>query len=299
MLPPMNHPRQCQFAATQITLIGTGLLGASVGLGLKAAGCTGRIVGVGRRRASVERALQCGAVDAVSEDLAASLADSSLALIAVPLSGFAAVFEQIRPAEHEGLTITDVGSAKQCVADHARKHLAAPQRFVGSHPMAGSEQQGPDAAQADLFAGKPCIICPEPDSDPHAVSQVKKLWQSLDMHLMEMSSAEHDRQTALTSHLPHAAAAMLMQVADQHGGWDVASTGFRDTTRLASSNPPMRSDIMFANREHLVEAISSYRQQLEALSDILQRNDEEALRQLLTKSKTVRDNWISRPKESP
>ena len=276
----------------RVAIIGTGLLGASVGLALRQKGLARHVVGVGRSRQTLDEAARLGAIDQGTEDYAAALADASLCIIAVPLSGFADVFRAIAPHDHAGLVITDVGSTKASVHAAASAVLPDPSRFVGSHPMAGSEKQGPSAACADLLPGKPCIVTTQAGTDADAVARVEALWAALGMRLIRMSAVDHDRQTAAISHLPHAAAVLLVQVAAQLGGWDIASTGFRDTTRLASSNPPMRADILAANRPAMLEALDAFADQLERLRAALQHEDHAALLALLEDSQHRRDRWL-------
>lgn len=277
----------------QLAIIGTGLLGASVGLGLKQAGVCCRIVGIGRSQATLDRAAAVGSIDAGSTDLAQTIRDSQLVIIAVPLSGFESVFRELAPCQHDELVITDVGSTKVSVQAAADRWLANPAMFVGSHPMAGSEQQGPDAADGNLFQGKPCILTPLPTTDPRALRTAEALWTTLGMSLLQMTPEQHDQQVAVTSHLPHAAAVLLIQTAAALGGWDVASTGFRDTTRLAASNPPMRADIMLANREALTKALGEYRDQLDQLTALLEAGDAAAIVKLLEAAKATRADWLT------
>ncbi|MEX2672318.1 MAG: prephenate dehydrogenase [Phycisphaeraceae bacterium] len=277
----------------QVAILGVGLLGASVGLGLKAAGYTGRIVGLARSSETLAAAKQRGAIDHGTTDIGEALQGSQLAIIAVPLGQFDRMFQQIAEHEHDRLIITDVGSTKLGVLASARQHLKQPGRFVGAHPMAGSEQQGPEGAQADLCQGKPCIITPGNDTDEEALATVEALWQSLGMTLVRMSAYEHDVQTATISHLPHAMAVLLVLVAAERGGWDIASTGFRDTTRLASSNPPMRADILMANREQVIEALNSLGHRLDRFIDVLDRGDRTGLIAMLEHARQTRDDWLS------
>jgi len=276
-----------------IAILGTGLLGASIGLALRQRGHRGTILGVGRRRKTLDEAQALGAIDEGLLEVAPAVARADLAILAVPLSGFEALFAAVAAAEHEGLILTDVGSTKASVLAQAQAHLRYPERFVGAHPMAGSEKQGPEAAQADLFVGKPCILTPQTNTDPGALALVESFWAALGMKLLRMDAAEHDRQTALTSHLPHTAAVMLMHVAMARGGWDVASTGFTSTTRLASSNPPMRADIMMANRAALLEALDAMDLQMVSLRGLLQAGDEAALVQWLEQARDRRDQWLA------
>lgn len=165
--------------------------------------------------------------------------------------------------------------------------------FVGSHPMAGSEQQGPEAATATLFDGKPCVVTPEADTDPGALAKVESLWRLLGMALLHMDATAHDEQAATISHVPHLASVMLVRVAMRRGGWDLASTGFRDTTRLASSNPPMRADILAANREAVARALRELRAECDAILETLDAGGRGTLLEMLEEAKGARDAWIA------
>lgn len=275
-----------------IVIAGTGLLGASLALALKAAGHTGRIVGVGRRPETLERARAVGGFDDTSTDLGAAAAKAQLAVLATPLSAFDRLLAELSTTAPAGLIVTDVGSTKVGPLAAARRHLPPHVRFVGAHPMAGSERQGPEAADAELFRGRPCIVCRETDTDDRAAATVAAMWERVGMTVLEMTAEQHDRKTAAVSHLPHAAAVALVLAADQLGGWDVASTGFRDTTRLASSNPPMRRDIMLENRHALRDAIATFRHELDRLEEHLAAGDGEALLQHLDAARRERDDWL-------
>src|SRR5690606_25253862 len=167
--------------------------------------------------------------------------------------------------------------------------LKPEQPFVGSHPMAGNEGQGPDAADADLCRGKPCIITPDPRAPAEAVAMVESLWATLGMTILRMSPDEHDLQVAAISHLPHLVSVMLVKVAEQMGGWAIASTGFRDTTRLASSNPPMRADIIDANRSHVVATLNALGAVLDELKAKIELGEHDAVLAMLEAAKARRD----------
>lgn len=278
-----------------LVIIGTGLLGASIGLGLKATGYEGRIIGIGRRRDTLEAARACSAIDDFTLDDYAPLRDADVAVVAVPLGAFDAVLRAMAEHDHAGLAITDVGSTKTDVMHAAATHLPDPRRFIGAHPMAGSEHSGPEAASADLLRGKPCILTPPSDPDPDALAAVEALWHRLGMSLLRMTPIEHDRATASVSHLPHAAAVLLVHAAAGHGddqAWAAASTGFRDTTRLASSNPPMRRDIMLANGDALIEALTTLRDGCDDLIARLDAGDADPLLTWLEAAKARRDAWL-------
>lgn len=275
----------------QLAIVGVGLMGGSIGTGLRLAGFSGKIIGVGRRRESLDIAMRHRCVDAVTTNLGDAVCDSDMVIVAVNLGVFAQTFQCIAEHDHDGLIITDVGSTKMQVVADARRHLPDMSRFVGAHPMAGSEHRGPSAARPDLFADKPCIITPEADTDDDAAQTVAALWRLLQMRVIFMSPKEHDEKSAAISHLPHAAAAMLVHIANRIGGLEIASTGFRDTTRLASSNPPMRADIMTANRDALLHALDVLEQQINTLRGALSANEHDKLMQWLEQAKRTRDDW--------
>lgn len=275
----------------QVTIVGTGLLGGSCGLALRAAGFQGRIVGVGRNLDTVERARKRGCLDVASTELGMATRDSQLVVVATPLSSFPTILKELARNIHKAAVVTDVGSTKQEVCATARRLLPVPSRFIGSHPMAGSEQHGPDAADADLFKNKPCIITPEPDADPAALRLVEGLWTALEMRLIRMSPAQHDRRVAGISHLPHAISVLLVELAVSTGGLDLASTGFRDTTRLASGDPAIWQDVFTTNREALTETIDAFAARLAKFRELLASRDHQGLLKWLQDNKDARDKW--------
>lgn len=281
------------FHTDRLVIIGPGMLGTSIAMGLKSRGFAGTITALGRRQATLDQASQTGAYGTVTADPAVALKDATLAVIAVPLSGFRAVFEQIAQHANPGLVITDAGSTKASVVADARACLSDLSRVIGAHPMAGSEKAGPLAGDPDLFVGKPCILTLSESDDPVAVELVSSLWRTLGMRLLTMSPEEHDAQAAVVSHLPHLAAVMLVDVAEALGGLDLASTGYRDTTRLASSNPPMRADILLANREAVGHALDALGRECESLRSLLARGDRDAILEHLNQARDARERWIN------
>lgn len=291
----------------QVTIIGTGLLGASLALALRARGYSGRIAGVGRREQTLEQARGLGCFDSLTVSTAEALEGARdlpgdaahLAVLAAPLGHFREIFTKIAQCDDDGLIVTDVGSTKMSVCALAEELLPDPTRFVGSHPMAGSEQQGPEAADALLFVDKPCVLTPQADTDERAVELVKALWELVGMRLIEMVPAEHDRAVSLVSHLPHAVAAMLVKVAcaDGGGALDIASSGFADTTRIASGDPGVWVDIFQTNREAVLESVGKMIQELDRFKKVMSRGDSGALTRLLEGAKEARDGWGGDRKE--
>lgn len=280
------------FQTETLVIVGPGLLGTSVALGLKTRGFSGHLIGVGRRPETLAQAEATGGYDELTDDLPGAIRGASMVLIAVPLSRFRAVFEQIAAHGRPGLIVTDVGSTKASVIADARAHLTDLTRVIGAHPMAGSETQGPAGARADLFVDRPCVMTVAETDDPEAVSAVESLWRSLGMRLLRMTPEEHDDQVAVVSHMPHLASVMLMMVAEKLGGLEVASSGFRDTTRLASSNPPMRADIMEANRASIRNALAAFRVACDDVDRLLEQGDREAVLTLLERVRSARELWI-------
>jgi len=210
-----------QATPSGVAVIGTGLIGASIAMGLRAQGYAGKVVGAARRSATRDAAMALGCFDqmfATPAEAAYASGQTGLVVVCVPLGAFGRVFHELRDAEHEGLTITDAGSTKLSVVEHGQHHLQLPHRLVPAHPMAGSEQSGPQAGRADLFAGKPCIVCPNDNNPEDAIAATYWLWETLQMRILEMTAEQHDEQAAIVSHLPHAAAVMLVQAAMGKGG---------------------------------------------------------------------------------
>ena len=291
-------PADEHFHTDRLVVIGPGMLGTSLALGLKQRGFTGQIVALGRSRATLDRAAQTGAYDALCDDPAQALSGATLAVIAVPLSGFRAVFAQLAEHGPEGMVITDVGSTKASVIADAKASFSDLSRIIGAHPMAGSEQAGPNAGNADLFVDRPCILTLAGTEDQDAVELVTRMWQTLGMQILTLTPLEHDQQVAVVSHLPHLAAVMLVEIAEQMGGLDLASTGYRDTTRLASSNPPMRADILLANRQAVLDALGAMGEKCSRLRQLLESGDREAILSLLEDCKNSRERWLSQRRSS-
>jgi prephenate dehydrogenase len=278
--------------AERLAIVGPGLIGASVGLGLKRRGWAGEVVGIGRTPATLAAAERVGAIDRGTRDYGV-LATCDVAVVAVPLGAFDAVFSAMASHCHGRLVVTDVGSTKRSVAQSAREHLPDPHRCVGSHPMAGKAMAGPEEADGDLFVGRPCVICSADGDAADAIATVEALWSALGAALLRMTPEAHDRAVAATSHLPHAAAVAVVAAADRLGpdGWRVASTGFASTTRLASSNPPMRADIMLANADELDRALGVHAEAIGSIRSALRAGDRAALVALLERVKRQRDGW--------
>ena len=274
-----------------VTIVGVGLLGGSAGLALKAYDPAIRIAGVGRRQSSLDDALAMGAIDTAHLSAAEAVGETDLVILATPVGVFELHMRAIAPALRAGAIVTDVGSTKRGVVRAARRTLG-PERFVGSHPMAGREQKGVAFARADLFAGATCILTPTARTPAAGADRAEQLWQCMGMRTVRMTQAAHDRSVARVSHLPHALASLLMML-PRRADLDVAATGFRDATRLASGDPEMWRDIFLTNRESILDAIDEFDEALMVLRDMVELGDAPGLARFLAAAKKRRDATIA------
>ena len=286
-------------SVAQVTIAGVGLLGGSVGLALRAAGYAGKIVGVGRRREVLEVAKQRGCIDAIAGDIAEAVAMQTeheldhLIVLCSPLGTFASLFEAIAKVDHDNLFITDAGSTKAQVCADAKRLLPDPSRYVGAHPMAGSELHGPQHAKAELFKGRLCILTPEgTDCEHEAIGIVNDFWLTLGMKLTVKTPAEHDRLVAAISHLPHAVAVLLVQLPALLPAISIAAACFHDTARIASGGPRVWTDIFSTNKTAMLESIDQFAAALAKFRGVIESGDEPALTKLLEDAKHARDTWL-------
>jgi len=287
----------------QITLVGVGLLGGSLGLAIRRRGLAQRVVGFVRRRASLAECRKLRAVDYATLDLLEAVTEAELVVLCTPIAQMRPLLEQLRPGLKPGAIITDVGSVKGSVV----KELEGLSRdvgahFVGSHPMAGAEKTGVAAARADLFVNAICVVTPTRQTNRRALRQVARLWQAVGARLLRLSPGEHDKLVSRSSHLPHLVAAQLASLvlepdAPKTQGL-LCANGFRDTTRIASSSPEMWRDIVLANRRNLTASMDTFIGQLQGLRNVLNRGDEKALWRFFSQAKQRRDRW-SRQAASP
>jgi len=281
-----------------VTIIGVGLLGGSLALALKARDPQVRIAGVGRRRASLAEALEAGAIDSLHLDPAEPVGQSDLIVLATPVGAFTRHLQAIAPRLRPGALVTDVGSTKAMVVRQAHRILGRDGRFVGSHPMAGSERKGVAFARADLFAGARCILTPTRRTPPAVTRRIERMWRELGMTVRRMSPVAHDRAMARVSHLPHALAGLLM-MAPRSKDLDVAATGFRDTTRLAGGDPEVWRDVLLTNRKAMLGAIDELDERMMHLRDLLERADGPGVEAFLREAKRRRDSTVGRTLTDP
>ena len=270
-----------------------GLLGGSVGLAIRATCEAIERVGIGRRRASLNRAFSCDAIDRGTLSFSRGLRGADLVVLATPLGRFPEMFQRMADVLPDGCIVTDVGSTKGQVVRWAGELLPKHVRFVGSHPMAGSEKTGVEYARADLFVGAPCLVTPMTDTDPKAVRQVKAFWTALGGQVRSLTPEAHDAAMAEVSHLPHALASVLVGSISSSRLLRLAATGFQDTTRIASGDPELWRGIFMTNRACTVLAMDAFIDRLKTFRQALDKKDEDTIVKMLREAKARRDKWIA------
>jgi len=278
----------------RIAIVGVGLLGGSIGLALQASGFRGVRVGIGRRASSLARALACEAVDEVTLDPAAGVADVQLVVLCTPIGRFESLLRQIAPGLAPGAYVTDVASTKAEVVRLSQQILSRSVRFVGSHPMAGSEKTGVEFARADLFEDALCMVTPTPATPAATVRNVRRVWEVLGCQTQTLSPQRHDKLLARVSHLPHAVATALVRLAQGEQAIDLAGPGFADTTRIASGDPGLWTDIFRTNSKAMIQAVDAFIAELSRFRGHLDSGNDKAVQDWLTHTKTARDQWIDR-----
>ncbi len=283
----------------RLTVIGVGLIGGSLARALKAADACDEVVGWGRNAAQLEKAKALGVIDRAETDLAAAVEDADIVVIGVPVGAMEAVLSALKPHLGAQVVVTDVGSTKGSVTDAARNVFGiVPPRFIPGHPIAGTERSGVEASQAELFQQRRVILTPDEDSDPDAVKTVRDMWQQAGAEVSEMSVAHHDEVLAATSHLPHMLAFTLVdtlaRLEDHDDIFRYAAGGFRDFTRIASSNPQMWHDICLNNRDALLKMVRRFDEELQCLAQAIENGDSEALLAVFERAKAARDDYCEK-----
>jgi prephenate dehydrogenase len=271
-----------------VAIVGVGLIGGSIGLAMRQRGLADAVVGIGRRQASLRTARRVGAVTNTTIDPAKGVAEAELIVVCTPV---ARIVDDVRAcAEHcpEGTLITDAGSTKQSIVEALDAGLPRGCRFLGSHPLAGSERSGAAHAKADLFEGRIAILTPTKNTRAEDFDALERFWSLLGSVVVQMPPEEHDRALALTSHLPHAVAACLASVVPE-SLFRLAGTGFLDTTRIAAGDPELWRQIFQLNSRNMLACFQEFEKQLSTLRNAIAHGDGEELQRLLAAAKKNRD----------
>ncbi|MDT8440551.1 MAG: prephenate dehydrogenase/arogenate dehydrogenase family protein [Desulfuromonadales bacterium] len=286
-----------EFYIDRLAIVGVGLIGGSLSLALKQAGAVGEVIGIGRGRANLDQALQLGVIDRATQDLAAGVAGADLVFLATPVLALGEVARQMMPHLKAGAILTDGGSVKQAVIEAIEPHLRPDVHFVPGHPIAGTENSGAAAAFAELYRQRRCILTPTARTDQTALETVRRMWQLAGSEVVVMDVDKHDRVLAAISHLPHMVAYALVNAVGAYDRYDenileYSAGGFRDFTRIASSDPTMWRDIALTNRDALLEMMSQFERFFAELKEDVAAGDNERLFEFFRRSKQSRDEIL-------
>jgi cyclohexadieny/prephenate dehydrogenase len=284
----------------KILIIGLGLIGGSLARSAKQSGFCKHVVGYGHRDLSLKKGIEQGVIDSYSLDLDTAMDGADIVVIATPTLIANDMLREIVPRMQPGSVVTDVASVKGSLLQAARELGGgeAPAGLVLGHPIAGSERSGVDASSADLFIDHKVILTPTEETSAAALEQVRALWASTGAQVLELGVAEHDAILAATSHLPHMLAYALVDALSHSDTSEeifrFAAGGFRDFTRIASSDPVMWRDIALANRQALLSAMDNFSDHVAALRAAVAAGDGEALQKIFGDAKTVRDAFADK-----
>lgn len=281
----------------RLVIFGVGLIGGSLGQALRAAGQVNEIVGCSRNAENLQEAQRLGVIDSWTTDPAAACAGADVGVLAVPLGAMEPLARAIAPHWPEQALLTDVGSSKVAVIEAIRAGFGElPRHFVAGHPIAGTERSGVSAAFPTLFQKRLVILTPADETSPLATNRIASMWRAAGARVEFMTPNHHDHILAATSHLPHVLAFALVASLARFGASDeifhYAAGGFRDFTRIASSDPLVWRDICIANRDAILDVTAQFQRDLEQLRETIARADGAALEQEFAFAKQARDRFI-------
>jgi prephenate dehydrogenase len=283
-----------KFFIPKLAVVGVGLIGGSLALALKAAEAVGEVIGIGRGLANLEKALELGVVDRITRDPAEGVAEADLVFLATPVMALPQVAAEVLPHMKRGAVLTDGGSVKEAVVHAIEPLLPEGVHFVPGHPIAGTERSGADAAFASLYQGRRCILTPTEKTSSGALELVRQVWETAGSDVVEMPVDKHDRILAAISHLPHMVAYSLVNAVSSYDRYEenileYSAGGFRDFTRIASSDPVMWRDIAMTNREALLEMMDHFESFFAELKEDIRSGDGSRLFEFFQRSKKNRD----------
>jgi cyclohexadieny/prephenate dehydrogenase len=282
----------------RVALIGIGLLGSSLAHAMRRAGLAGHIAAYDREPASLAKARALGFVDSIHDSAAGCAADADLVVLATPVGSYGALAEAMAPALKPGAIVSDVGSVKGAVIRDVAPHIPPGVHFIPAHPIAGTEQSGPEAGFAELFDGRWCILTPSDGTDGDAIAKLVQFWQACGSQVEIMDAKHHDLVLAITSHLPHLIAYNIVGTADdlqtvtESEVIKYSAGGFRDFTRIAASDPTMWRDVFLNNREAVLEMLGRFNEDLSMLQRAIRFGDGETLFNLFTRTRAIRRSIV-------
>jgi cyclohexadieny/prephenate dehydrogenase len=288
-----------------LALIGVGLIGGSIARAARALGLVQTITATSRSESTRQRIRELDLADEVVDTSAAAVAGADLVIVCVPIGACGAVARDIGPHLKPGAIVSDVGSVKADVVREMAPHLPAGVHFIPGHPVAGTEDSGPDAGFAELFINRWCILTPAKDADPSAVGRLTQFWKAFGANVEIMSPEHHDLVLAVTSHVPHLIAFNIIGTAfdlrhvTESEILKYSAGGFRDFTRIAASDPTMWRDIFLHNREAVLEVLGRFNEDLSTLTRAVDKGDGEALYDIFAERRAIRRGMIQFNQDSP
>lgn len=288
----------------RLAIVGLGLIGSSIARAARANGLAGTIVAIDRDAGVIGRVRALGLAEEATQDVAAGVAGADLVILCVPVGAAGTVAAAMAGALKPGAIVSDVGSVKAAVVAAVAPHLPPHAAFVPAHPVAGTEQSGPDAGFATLFQGRWCILTPPEGADPQAVARVRAFWEGMGSVVETMTPAHHDLVLAITSHVPHLIAynivgtAADLETVTQSEVIKFSAGGFRDFTRIAASDPTMWRDVFLTNKDAVLEMLGRFNEDLAALARAIRWDDGEALHALFTRTRAIRRGIVAMGQET-
>jgi len=278
----------------RLAVIGVGLIGGSLSLALKEAGAVGEVIGYSRTESVRQEALDLGVIDIAASSISDAVKDADMIFLAVPMAAMETVLIELAEHIKDDAIITDGGSAKGQLVDIAREVLGEQfSQFVAGHPIAGTEKSGPSAAFSTLYQDHRVVLTPVAETDPDALEVVREMWQQTGAEVFDMDVKHHDVVLAATSHLPHILAFNLVGMLAERDDCDevlrYAAGGFKDFSRIASSDAVMWRDICLSNSEAILGLVQQYQQGLSELEDAIKSQDGETLKTVFERAKQARD----------
>lgn len=272
----------------KVVIVGVGLIGGSLGLAMKKRKLAREIIGLSQRPESLTAAVQAGAIDQGYQDIKKAVVNADLVVLATPVSMISGMLSQLEGSVRRNCIITDVGSTKQSIVDAAQSDLTNAGMFVGGHPLAGSERRGVQNAREDLFDNSICILTPTVKTHRAALERMRKLWTKVGAKVQTMSPEEHDEVLGFVSHAPHLVSYALMDaIPEKH--LKFASTGLKDTTRIAGSSPEVWADICQENPKHIIKGLDETVKNLATLRKAIVAEDSKTLLNFFRRAKGKRD----------
>ena len=276
-----------------IAIIGTGLIGGSIGLGLKQRKLASSIIGVGHRKSSINKALKIKAIDEGTLKIEKAVKQADIIILATSVGLIPDHAKKIIPLMKKSAILTDVGSTKNYIVSQINNEIKSRYdgeklNFIGSHPLAGSEQRGIESARSDLFEGSVCVLTPTSHNSKRCITRLSNMWKALGAKISIMTPSKHDEVVAFVSHLPHFVASSLAGIIEEKH-WKYAASGLRDTTRIASGDPELWLSISKQNKKKIIEALRCFSEEVKCTLNDLERGNDNKVLNRLKKAKSVRD----------